>query len=184
MPRLVPFLVTATMAIFSPGLEFRACFRAERRGSGFVPGVAHAVQTAAHYSHFSVVAVTASIASSAMASSPGDSWGKDSFLTSVSAELLRSGSLGDSDGDGGRRNIPRQLQPISGQGDEQQVGQASFRDGKAAASDIDAGRDNLVTDAPPDTLKVSVLGATRGKSSSCAYSLVEFSNTVSFSCKT
>jgi hypothetical protein len=175
MPRLIPFLVTATMAIFSP---------ASLHGSGFVPGVAHAVQPAAHHSHFSVVAVTASIASSAMTSSPRATGGKDGFLTSVSAELLRGGSLGDSNGDGGRRNIPRQLQPITGQGDEQHVGQASFQDGKAAASNIGSGRDNIVTDAPPDTLKVSVLGATRGKSSSCAYSLVEFSNTVSTSCIT
>ncbi|KAL7554978.1 hypothetical protein ACHAWF_018551 [Thalassiosira exigua] len=34
-----------------------------------------------------------------------------------------------------------------------------------------------VAEAPPDTLKVSVLGASKGRSASCAYSLVEFQNT-------
>ncbi|KAL3815945.1 hypothetical protein ACHAXA_000001 [Cyclostephanos tholiformis] len=209
MSRLVPFLVTATMAFFplkslqvligklfsvsgplsysshygvclegtsdviAPSLKFRAFVDTEGRGSGFVPGVAHAVQTAAHHSHFSMVAATASIASSAM----GGSGGQNSFLKSVSAELLESGSRGDSNGSGERRNIPRQLQPMPEQGEQQQVRQASNQDGKVTASALGAGRENLVAEAPPDTLKVSVLGATRGKSSTCAHSLVEFSNT-------
>eukprot|EP00578_Thalassiosira_sp_NH16_P002001 CAMPEP_0181130624 /NCGR_PEP_ID=MMETSP1071-20121207/29969_1 /TAXON_ID=35127 /ORGANISM="Thalassiosira sp., Strain NH16" /LENGTH=2952 /DNA_ID=CAMNT_0023216719 /DNA_START=277 /DNA_END=9135 /DNA_ORIENTATION=- len=36
---------------------------------------------------------------------------------------------------------------------------------------------SVATEAPPDTLKVAVLGASRGKAPDCTYSLVEFSNT-------
>jgi hypothetical protein len=103
MRRLVPFLVTAMMAIFppsllqvligglssvpgpslsftnhgvcisgtgdvvAPSLEFPcASVDAGGRGTGFVPGVAYAAQTATHHSHYSMVATTALIATSAM----------------------------------------------------------------------------------------------------------------------
>eukprot|EP00571_Detonula_confervacea_P001333 CAMPEP_0172321840 /NCGR_PEP_ID=MMETSP1058-20130122/44427_1 /TAXON_ID=83371 /ORGANISM="Detonula confervacea, Strain CCMP 353" /LENGTH=2855 /DNA_ID=CAMNT_0013037445 /DNA_START=302 /DNA_END=8869 /DNA_ORIENTATION=+ len=51
---------------------------------------------------------------------------------------------------------------------------AAIRDESSSSS---GGGEKVVAEAPPDTLKVSVLGASRGKSSSCTYSLVEFSNT-------
>ena len=220
MRRLVPFLVTAMMAIFppsslqvligglsstsgpsssftnhgvcvagtgdvvAPSLEFPcASVDAGGRGTGFVPGVAHAAQTATHHSHYSMVATTASIATSAMISSPGGSGGKNSVLKSVSAELLGSGSRGSSGGGVAVGNMPRQLLPVPGQEGSQHLRQAPLHDGKATASSLGAGRENFVAEAPPDTLKVSVLGASRGKSSSCAFSLVEFSNTVSRSFK-
>ena len=219
MRRLVPFLVTAMMAIFppsslqvligelspvsgpassftnqgvcvagtgdviAPSLEFPcASVDASGRATGFVPGVAHAAQTAAHHFHYSMVVTTASI-TSAMTSSPGGSGGKNSVLKSVSAELLGSGSRGGSGGGGAFGNMPRQLQPVPGEEGPQHLRQAPLHDGKATTSSLGAGRENFVAEALPDTLKVSVLGASRGKSSSCAYSLVEFSNTVSCSFK-
>ena len=41
------------------------------------------------------------------------------------------------------------------------------------------GGEEYVERAPPETLKISILGPTRGKSSTCTSSVVEFSNTVS-----
>ncbi len=131
MRRLVPFLITAMMAIFppsslqvligglssvsgpsssfinhgvcvadtgdvvAPSLEFPcASVDAGGRGTGIVPGVAYATQTAMHHSHYSMVATTALIATSAMTSSPGGLGGMNTVLKSVSAELLGSGSRG------------------------------------------------------------------------------------------
>jgi hypothetical protein len=112
--------------------------------------------------------------------SPGGSGGKNSAFKSVSAEMLGSGSRSSSDSGGSGGNMPRQLPPMPGQEGHQQVRQAPLvQDGKATASSPGAGRENFVAETPPDTLKVSVLGSSRGKSSSCAFSLVEFSNTVS-----
>jgi hypothetical protein len=176
--------VAGTGDVVAPRLEFPcASVDAGGRGTGFVPGVAHAAQTAAHHSHYSMAATTASIASSAITSSPGSLGGQNSVMKSESAELLGSGSCGGSGGGGAGGNIPRQLQPMPGKEGPQHLRQAPLYDGKASASSLGAGRENFAAEAPPDTLKVSVLGASRGKSCSCAYSLVEFSNTVSRSFK-
>ena len=61
---------------------------------------------------------------------------------------------------------------------------AIYDDGSSAASGDSSHQlssNNAVPKGlPPDTLKVSVLGTTRGKSDDCTYSMVEFSNTVSY----
>lgn len=161
-------------------------------GSGFMSGLlfAHAITThdVLPPSRYPMVIATASIVASttttmASSSPSSSSGGMVGIIPSVMAE--------SSHGRGGSssNHKPRKARSTPGPGQQSpgsplrqqqpelaaEVGGGGGGGGNAAS----APHQPQVTEAPPDTLKVTVLGQLRGKSPSCAYSLVEFTNTVS-----
>lgn len=143
-------------------------------------------------------ATTASTTTTMTSSSPSSSGCNIGIVRSVMADSSHSRGGGSS---GNNYYKPRQARSASGPG-QQEPGSpllrhqqreiaVEVRDGyeKAPKSSSSSSSSSAsqhqrhsprgAAEPPPDTLKVTVLGPLRGKSSSCTYSLVEFTNTVS-----
>ena len=169
---------------------------AGRRRGGSAAGFLHTTHASptAHVlpSRYPMVVATASIVASTMTSSPSSSAlegrkSSNGAIRAVMAEPSNSDRIGGSSSSNGSSNKPRQTRPVPG---KQAPGSSlshhqhlqGMADEYAAPRGSSASAHTMprtMAEAPPDTLKVKVLGAPRGKSPSCTYSLVELQNTVS-----
>lgn len=168
-------------------------------------GVAHAVPHTAYVypSHYPMVATTASII---VASTMSGSGGKRSrsgrgntggLVQLVSADWTEQQTVHSGAGTPRQSSQPLQQGQPQPSSSSQQLEFSSLKEianhhaellaqerassaSSSSGNDLNSKEDKVVAEAPPDTLKVSVLGASRGKSPECTYSFVEFSNTVSF----
>ena len=134
-------------------------------------------------------------------SSPSSSGGNIGIVRSVMADSSHSRGGGGSSGNNYYK--PRQARSASGPGQQEPGSPLQRQQQREIAVEVRGGYEKVpksssssssssssasqhqrhsprgAAEPPPDTLKVTVLGPLRGKSSSCTYSLVEFTNTVS-----
>lgn len=174
MRRVAPFLLAVVMATLPPSLLLL-----------FISGLASSPLSACTHHGVCVVGdVVAAVAGSGAPPAPGS--GSSGFVAATRYAVpsrhpyvaaAAASSLASAYAAGGK---PAESSTVGG-GTPRRQGGTTASNGRsgtsAASSSFSPGV--TVAEAPPDTLKVSVLGGSRGKSTDCTFSLVEFSNTVS-----